>query len=125
MFSCNTGELYAPGALEGYTTMGKKIYVGNLPFTMGEADLKELFEQQGAVDSVTVMRDVNSGRSRGFAFVEMTSEEDATKAIEELNSHSIDGRSLTVNEAKPKVERRRGGSSGRGNKRGHNRESRW
>lgn len=125
MFSCNTGELSASGALEGYTAMGKKIYVGNLPFTMGEADLRELFEQKGAVDSITVMRDVNSGRSRGFAFVEMTSEEDATKAIEELNSHSIDGRSLTVNEAKPKVERRRGNSSGRGNKRGHHRESRW
>jgi len=90
-----------------------KIYVGNLPFSVGESELKDLFAQKGAVDSVTVMRDAGTGRSRGFAFVEM-SQEDAQKAIKELNTHSIGGRSLTVNEAKPKVERHGGEGFGHG-----------
>ena len=102
--------------------MGKNIFVGNLPFSMGETQLKELFEQKGAVDSVTVMRDVDTGRSRGFAFVDMATEEDARKAIAELNAYSLDGRNLTVNEARPKPERRRSsGGAGRGSRR----ESRW
>ena len=105
--------------------MGKKIYVGNLPFSMGEENLKELFEQKGAVDSVNLMRDRDTGRSRGFAFVEMASEEEATKAIEELNSYSVDGRSLTVNEAKPRVERRSSHGHGRGNRRDRGQNSRW
>jgi cold-inducible RNA-binding protein len=105
--------------------MGKKIFVGNLPFSMGEEGLRELFEQKGTVDSITVMRDVGTGRSRGFAFVEMASDEEATKAIEGLNSYSIEGRNLTVNEARPKVERHRNNSPGRGNKRGYSRDSRW
>jgi cold-inducible RNA-binding protein len=119
-------EYYLFPAHWGYTKMGKKIFVGNLPFSMGEAELRELFEQKGAVDSATVMRDFNTGRSRGFAFVEMTSEEEAVKAIEELNGYSIDGRNLTVNEAKPKVERRGGfGQKKGGGRGGRNRESRW
>ena len=105
--------------------MGKKIFVGNLPFTMGEEDLRELFEQKGTVDSVTVMRDFGTGRSRGFAFVEMASEEEAEKAIKELNSFSVNGRNLTVNEARPKVERSRNRTPGRGNRQNFSRNSRW
>lgn len=107
--------------------MGKKIFVGNLPFSMGETELRELFLQKGAVDSVTVMRDVETGRSRGFAFVEMANEEEAKKAIEELNSYSVEGRNLTVNEARPKTERRGGfgGGRGGGGGRNRNRDSRW
>jgi RNA recognition motif-containing protein len=107
--------------------MGRKIFVGNLPFSIGEAELRQLFEQKGAVESLTVMRDTDTGRSRGFAFVEMTSEEDAQKAIAELNAYSVDGRNLTVNEAKPKPERRGGGGGGYrgGSGGGRRRESRW
>ena len=101
--------------------MGKNIFVGNLPFSVGEEQLQELFQQKGAVDSVTVMRDSNMGRSRGFAFVNMATEEDARKAIEELNGYTLEDRKLTVNEAKPKPERRqdysRGGPGGRRNSR--------
>jgi len=104
--------------------MGRKIFVGNLPFSMGEAELRDLFAQKGAVESVTLMRDVDTGRSRGFAFVDMASEEDARKAITELNAYSIDGRNLTVNEARPKPERRGGGGFGGGGG-GRRRESRW
>jgi cold-inducible RNA-binding protein len=91
-----------------------KIFVGNLPFSVGEAELQDLFAQKGAVDSVMVMRDTSTGRSRGFAFLEMASEEDARKAITDLNAYSINGRSLTVNEARPKTERRGGGGFSRG-----------
>ena len=105
--------------------MGKKIFVGNLPFSMGETELRELFEQKGAVDSATVMRDVETGRSRGFAFVEMANDEEAEKAIKELNGYSAEGRNLTVNEARPKTERRGGFGGGRGGGRGRPREPRW
>jgi len=102
--------------------MGKNIFVGNLAASVGEEQLKELFAQKGSVDSVTVMRDINSGRSRGFAFVNMETEEDAKKAIAELNAFSLEGNNLTVNEARPKPERR--GGSGAGG-RGGRRPSRW
>jgi RNA recognition motif-containing protein len=105
--------------------MGRNIYVGNLPFSMGENELKGIFEQKGTVNSVMVMRDVDTGRSRGFAFVEMASDEDTEKAIKELNEYSADGRSLTVNEARPKTERRGGFGKSRGGGRGRNREPRW
>ena len=102
--------------------MGRKIFAGNLSFTMGEAELRQLFEQKGGVESVTLMRDTDTGRSRGFGFVEMASDEAAQKAIAELNGYSVDGRSLTVNEARPKPERgggfRGGSGSGRGRSRG-------
>ncbi len=91
-----------------------KIFVGNLPFSVGEAELQSLFAQKGSVDSVMVMRDTATGRSRGFAFLEMPSEEEARKAITELNAYSVDGRNLTVNEARPKVENRGGGGYNRG-----------
>jgi RNA recognition motif-containing protein len=116
--------------------MGRKLFVGNLSFSVGEAELRQLFEQKGGVESVTVMRDTESGRSRGFGFVEMSSEEDAQKAIKELNEFSMDGRNLTVNEARPKPERRggfggggggrgRGGFGGGGGRGGQRREPRW
>jgi RNA recognition motif-containing protein len=113
--------------------MGRKIFVGNLSFSVGEAELRQLFEQKGAVEAVTIMRDIGTGRSRGFAFVEMTSDEAAQKAIEELNGYSMDGRNLTVNEARPKQERRGGsggggqgrGGFGRGGRGGQRREPRW
>jgi cold-inducible RNA-binding protein len=95
-----------------------KIFVGNLPFSIGETELKELFAQKGEIDSVTVMRDRDTGRSRGFAFLDMPSDEQAQKAIQELNGCSIEGRNLTVNEAKPKTERRPGGGGGGGFNRG-------
>ena len=95
--------------------MGKNIYVGNLPHSIGEGELKELFAQQGTVDSVTVIRDNDTGRSRGFGFVEMATEEEALKAIEALNAYSLEGRNLTVNEARPKTDNRRGfGGGGHG-----------
>ena len=111
--------------------MGRKIFVGNLSFSMGEAELRQLFEQKGSVESVTVMRDQDTGRSRGFGFVEMSSDEAAQKAIAELNGYSVDGRNLTVNEARPKSERggsfRRGPGGGRGGSGGggRRRDSRW
>lgn len=109
--------------------MGRKIFVGNLVFSIGEAELRQLFEQKGAVETVTVMRDNDTGRSRGFAFVEMASEEAAQKAIAELNGYSVDGRNLTVNEAKPKAERPGGGGGFRGGRGGpgggRDRGSRW
>jgi RNA recognition motif-containing protein len=114
--------------------MGRNVFVGNLSFSMGEAELRQLFEQKGAVEKVTVMRDTDTGRSRGFAFVEMASDEAAQKAITELNGYSVDGRNLTVNEAKPKPERRGGfgggggrgrGGFGGGSRGGQRREPRW
>ncbi len=70
--------------------MGRKLFVGNLSFTVGEAELRQLFEQKGGVESLTVMRDADTGRFRGFAFVEMSSDEAAQKAITELNGFSLD-----------------------------------
>jgi cold-inducible RNA-binding protein len=105
--------------------MSRKIFVGNLAFAIGEAELRQLFEQKGPVEAVTVMRDTDTGRSRGFAFVEMGSEEAAQKAIAELNGFSMEGRNLTVNEAKPKPERRGGGGFRGGSGGGGKREPRW
>jgi cold-inducible RNA-binding protein len=102
--------------------MGRKLFVGNLPFEMGETELKELFGTKGSVDSVVVMRDNDTGRSRGFAFVEMGSDGDAQKAVADLNGCSVGGRNLTVNEARPKPERHGGPGGGRGPRR---REPRW
>jgi cold-inducible RNA-binding protein len=99
--------------------MGRKLYVGNLPFSAGEAELQELFATAGAVDSVKVMRDMATGRARGFAFVEMASDEDAQKAIDKLHNASFGGRNLTVNEARPRPERSGGfGGGGYGGNRG-------
>jgi RNA recognition motif-containing protein len=92
--------------------MSKKIYVGNLSYQTTEGDLTTLFEQVGQVDSVNVITDRDTGRSKGFAFVEMSSE-DADKAIAQLNGQEVNGRTLTVNEARPR-EDRSGGRGGRG-----------
>jgi RNA recognition motif-containing protein len=83
--------------------MSRKLYVGNLPYETGEAELQELFARAGDVEKVTVMRDMATGRARGFGFVEMSSDDEAQKAITELNEYQLGGRSLTVNEARPKA----------------------
>ena len=81
----------------------RKLYVGNLPYDTAETQLQDLFAQAGTVETVSVVRDRDTGRARGFAFVEMGSDEDAQKAINQLNSYELGGRALTVNEAKPKT----------------------
>ena len=93
--------------------MGTKLYVGNLPFNTTENELQELFSQAGAVQEVTLMQDRFTGKSRGFAFVTMGSEEDAQNAISKLNGQAMEGRPLTVNEARPREQRAPGGG-GRG-----------
>ena len=80
----------------------KNIYVGNLPFSTNDDDLRELFEAHGAVDRAKVILDRESGRSRGFGFVEMPNDDEATAAIDALNGSDMNGRPLTVNEARPK-----------------------
>ncbi len=95
--------------------MSVRLYVGNLPFSVTEQDLEELFSQSGQVESVNIVTDRDTGRSRGFAFVEMDSRESADAAIQALNGKEIDGRELTVNEARPKESRGpRGGGFGGG-----------
>lgn len=86
------------------------IYVGNLPYNYTSSDLEQLFSPYGTVGSAQVISDRDSGRSRGFGFVEMDNDDEARKAIEELDGKDVDGRGLTVNEARPRGERR---SSGR------------
>lgn len=93
--------------------MGKKLYVGNLPYSFTEGTLNDLFAQVGAVESCRLITDRDSGRSKGFGFVEMSSEEEAEKAISELNGKEVEGRALTVNEARPQ-EPRSGGGGGFG-----------
>jgi cold-inducible RNA-binding protein len=87
----------------------KNLYVGNLPHSTTEAELRNLFEAHGAVEKITLMTDRETGRYRGFGFVEMTNASEADKAIAALNGTDLDGRTLTINEAKPKSERPRGG----------------
>jgi len=101
--------------------LAKKLYVGNLPYETTEEQIKELFGQVGTVESVTIITDKYSGRSKGFGFVEMASEEEAQKAIETLNGQEVDGRNINVNEARPMEERKRG--FGRGSKRGFRRNN--
>ena len=104
--------------------MARKLYVGNLPYDTGEQDLQALFAEAGTVDSVNVMRDMATGRARGFAFVEMASDEDAQKAIEQLNNRELGGRNLTVNEARPKPQGSGGYGGGGGGTRRRS-EPRW
>jgi RNA recognition motif-containing protein len=111
----------------------KNLYVGNLPHSTTESELRGLFEAHGAVEKVSIVMDRDTGRARGFAFVEMTSASEADKAIAALNGSELGGRTLTINEAKPKSERPRMGGGGRGGRgrddyRGHPRqprEPRW
>ena len=99
-----------------------KLYVGNLPWSTGEEELKEMFAAIGAVSSANVITDRDTGRSRGFGFVEM-SNDDAKRAIEELNGNEVDGRTIKVNEAEEKQRDSRGGGGGgdRGGDRGNRR----
>jgi cold-inducible RNA-binding protein len=93
--------------------MGTKLYVGNLSFNTTENELQELFSQAGTVQEVSLMQDKFTGKSRGFAFVTMGSDEDAQIAISKLNGQTVEGRPLTVNEARPREPRPPGGG-GRG-----------
>lgn len=116
----------------------KNLYVGNLPHSTTEAELRNVFEAHGAVEKVTLVTDRETGRSRGFGFVEMTNANEADNAITALNGTDLGGRPLTINEAKPKTDRPKGGgqrfggggggSRGRDDYRGHARqprEPRW
>jgi cold-inducible RNA-binding protein len=103
--------------------MSRKLYVGNLPYETGETELQELFSRAGNVESVRVMRDMATGRARGFAFVEMSTDEEAQKAIADLNAFQMGGRGLTVNEARPKASP--GGGYGGGDSRRRRSEPRW
>jgi len=93
--------------------MSKKLYVGNLAFQTTSQDLQELFAQAGTVESASVIEDRDTGQSKGFAFVEMSTEEEAAAAIEQFNGKEVAGRALKVNEARPR-ENRSGGGGGRG-----------
>ena len=94
--------------------MGNRLYVGNLSYNTTSSDLEQLFGQHGTVQSAEVISDRDTGRSKGFAFVQMGSNEEAQAAISALHEHEVDGRNLTVNEAKPREERPRGGGGGGG-----------
>ncbi len=92
--------------------MGRRLYVGNLPYSTTDEDLNGLFSRAGTVESVRVMRDVATGRARGFAFVQMASDEEAQKAVTDFHQYQLEGRALVVNEARPKPEYGGGGSRG-------------
>jgi RNA recognition motif-containing protein len=101
--------------------MARKLYVGNLPYETGEQDLRDLFASAGTVETVNVIRDMATGRARGFAFVEMATDADAQNAVTTLNEYQYGGRALTVNEARPKPQGAGGGSRGSGRRS----EPRW
>jgi cold-inducible RNA-binding protein len=103
--------------------MSRKLYVGNLSYQTEAPELQQLFEQAGTVADVKVMKDMATGRSRGFAFIEMGTDEEAAKAISDLNAVQFEGRNLTVNEARPKTEHG-GGFTNNGSRRSRN-EPRW
>jgi len=107
--------------------MAKKLFVGGLSYETTDATLKETFSQAGTVESATVITDKMSGRSKGFGFVEMSTEEEAQKAIEMFNGKDIDGKNVTVNEARPLESRppRRGGGFNRDRGFGGGRRERW
>ncbi len=98
--------------------MAKRLYVGNLKFTVTSEQLEELFAEFGSVTSAEVLIDRDTGRSRGFGFVEMTNDDQAQEAIETLDGRDHDGRRLTVNEAKPRTQRGGAGGGGSGYRRG-------
>ena len=107
--------------------MSMKLYVGNLAFQTSSNELQELFAQAGTVESANVVEDRDTGRSRGFGFVEMSSKEEGQAAITQFNGKEINGRALTVNEARPREDRgNRNGGAGRGGfGGGGNRTTRW
>ena len=97
--------------------MGKKLYVGNLPFSVNDSSLQTFFAAHGTVDSARVITDRDSGRSKGFGFVEMATDQEAADAISKLNGTEFEGRAITVNEARPQAPRE-GGFGGGGNRGG-------
>src|SRR5688572_10027630 len=111
--ACRTGAAFAPRGRASSrgdryartagarTTMGRRLYVGNLPYQTTDEDLTTLFSQAGAVETVRVMRDMATGRARGFAFVEMATDDAAAQAIARFHDHQMEGRALVVNEARP------------------------
>lgn len=102
------------------------IYVGNLPFNLGEEDLTKIFEEYGEVSSAKIITDKFTGRGKGFGFVEMDSDEEAKTAIEELNNAEVGGRNIKVNESKPRSNDNRGGGDRRGGGGGgYNRRDRY
>ncbi len=103
--------------------MSMKLYVGNLAFSTSAQDLEEMFGKVGTVESTNIIEDRETGRSRGFAFVEMSSSEEGQKAIDQLNAKEINGREIIVNEAKPRENR--AASGGGGNRGGGGSSSRW
>jgi RNA recognition motif-containing protein len=98
--------------------LGKKLYVGNLAYGVSNSELEELFSPFGAVQSAQVITDRETGRSKGFGFVEMANDDEAQAAIQGLNGKDMNGRPLTVNEARPREERRGGGGGGGGGRKG-------
>ena len=94
--------------------MGKKLYVGNLPYSINDSALQGLFAEFGTVDSANVITDKMSGRSKGFGFVEMSTDEEAKSAVEAMDGKDLEGRPLKVNEARPKAPREGGGGGGGG-----------
>ena len=98
--------------------MSKKLYVGNLSFQTTSQDLQQLFAQAGTVESASVIEDRDTGQSKGFAFVEMSTDEEAAAAIEQFNGREVSGRALKVNEARPRENRGAGGGRGFGGNRG-------
>jgi cold-inducible RNA-binding protein len=104
--------------------MARKLYVGNFPYDTSDQDLQDLFAGAGSVESVNLMRDVATGRARGFAFVEMATDQEAQIAIDKFNNYGLGGRNLTVNEARPKTTSAgySGGGAGSGRRRS---EPRW
>ena len=94
--------------------MGKKLHVGNLGYAVSDNDLVKMFETHGTVESAQIIQDRETGRSKGFGFVEMKTDQEAQAAIAALNGKDADGRALTVNEAKPRSEGGKGGAGGRG-----------
>jgi cold-inducible RNA-binding protein len=103
----------------------KNIFVGNLSFGATEDALRSMFEAYGQVDRVNLVTDRETGRARGFAFVEMSNDADAQKAIAALNGRELDGRALNINEARPKEDRAGGGGGYRGGGGGGGRQKRW
>jgi len=99
--------------------MGKKLYVGNLSYGVTDSALQQMFETHGTVQSAQVIMDRDTGRSKGFGFVEMGSDQEAQTAIQAMNGKEVEGRALTVNEARPKTEGGRGGGGGGGGGRGY------
>jgi RNA recognition motif-containing protein len=94
--------------------MGKRLYVGNLPFSATDESLMEMFQQAGQVESAKVITDRDTGRNKGFGFVEMSTDQEAADAITKFNGADFEGRSVTVNEARPMAPREGGGGGGRG-----------